>query len=61
MFNRDEVVTAINKTSEDLLKEEEALNLDKVNPEFASLMNDYRDGIYIFKLQEDEVWNKVKY
>jgi len=60
IFVRDEVVNAINKLSEDLLKEEEALNLDKINPEFAALMNDYRDGIYIFKLQEEEVWNKVK-
>jgi len=59
IFVRDEVVNAINKLSEDLLKEEEALNLDKVNPQFAALMNDYRDGIYIFKLQEEEVWNKV--
>ena len=23
-------------------------------------MNDYKNGIYIFKLQEDEVWNKIK-
>jgi peptidyl-prolyl cis-trans isomerase SurA len=59
IFVRDEVVNAINKLSEDLLKEEEALNLDKVNLQFAALMNDYRDGIYIFKLQEEEVWNKV--
>jgi len=60
IFVRDEVMNAINKVSEDLLKEEEALNLDKINPQFASLMNDYRNGIYIFKLQEEEVWNKVK-
>ncbi len=60
IFVRDEVINAVNKVSEDLLKEEEALNLDKENPQFASLMNDYRDGIYIFKLQEEEVWNKVK-
>jgi len=60
IFVRDEVMNVIIKVSEDLLKEEEALNLDKVNPQFASLMNDYRDGIYIFKLQEEEVWNKVK-
>jgi len=59
IFIRDEVIEAINKVSEDFLKEEEALNLDKVNPQFASLMNDYRAGIYIFKLQEEEVWNKV--
>ncbi|MBT8386743.1 MAG: peptidylprolyl isomerase [Ignavibacteria bacterium] len=60
IFVRDEVVNAVSKVSEDLLKEEEALNLDKINPEFAALMNDYRDGIYIFKLQEEEVWNNVK-
>jgi len=24
-------------------------------------MNDYKDGIFIFKLQEDEVWSKVKF
>jgi len=59
IFIHDEVINVVNKVSEDLLKEEEALNLDKVNPQFASLMNDYRDGIYIFKLQEEEVWNKV--
>ncbi|NNG26621.1 MAG: hypothetical protein HKM87_03790 [Ignavibacteriaceae bacterium] len=60
IFVRDEVMNAVNKVSEDLLIEEEALNLDKVNPQFAALMNDYRDGIYIFKLQEEEVWNKVR-
>ena len=52
IFIHDEVINVVNKVSEDLLKEEEALNLDKANPQFASLMNDYRDGIYIFKLQE---------
>jgi peptidyl-prolyl cis-trans isomerase SurA len=51
---------ALNKISGDLLLEEEALNLEKTNPEFASLMEDYRNGIYIFKLQDDEVWSKVQ-
>jgi peptidyl-prolyl cis-trans isomerase SurA len=43
-----------------MLLEEEAMNLDKTDPEFAQLMSDYRDGIFIFKIQEEEVWNKVK-
>jgi len=51
---------AINKVASDLLLEEEALSLEKTNPEFASLMEDYRNGIYIFKLQDDEIWSKVK-
>lgn len=51
---------AVNRVSGDLLVNAEALNLDKTDPEFADLMENYKDGIYIFKLQEDEVWNKVK-
>lgn len=55
-----EVTNAINILAEDMLLEEEAMNLDKTDPEFAQLMNDYRDGVFIFKIQEEEVWNKVK-
>jgi len=55
-----EVTNAVNILAEDMLLDEEAMNLDKTEPEFAQLMNDYRDGIFIFKIQEEEVWNKVK-
>jgi peptidyl-prolyl cis-trans isomerase SurA len=60
MDNLVEVTNAINLLAEDMLLEEEAMNLDKEDPEFAQLMSDYRDGIFIFKIQEEEVWNKVK-
>ncbi len=50
----------LNKYSENKLLEEKASMLDKTDPEFASLMNDYQNGIYIFRLQEEEVWNKLK-
>lgn len=60
MDDAAEVTNAINILAENLLLEEEALNLDKEDSQFAQLMNDYRDGIFIFKIQEDEVWNKVK-
>ncbi|MGB5530831.1 MAG: peptidylprolyl isomerase [Ignavibacteriaceae bacterium] len=60
MDNNSEVTNAINVLAEDLLLEEEAMNLDETDPEFAQLMNDYKDGIFIFKIQEEEVWNKVK-
>ena len=60
MDNKDDVMNAINTLAEDMVLEEEAMNLDKTDPEFAQLMADYRDGIYIFKIQEDEVWDKVK-
>ena len=61
IFQKPELMKAIDKISEDLLLDEEALNLPKEDPEFAALMDDYKNGIFIFKLQEEEVWNKIKY
>jgi len=49
----------LKKTSDDLALSEEAMNYDKENPEFAALMEDYKNGIYIFKLQDEEVWGKI--
>ncbi len=60
MDDEAEVTKAINILAEDMLLNEEAMNLDKTDPEFAQLMEDYKDGIFIFKLQEEEVWSKVK-
>ena len=42
-----------------MLLEEKAMSLDKTDAQFADLMKDYQNGIFIFKLQEEEVWNKV--
>jgi peptidyl-prolyl cis-trans isomerase SurA len=60
IFNTDEVMKAVDKLIEDKLTSLDAMNLDKENKDFAALMDEYRNGIYIFKLQEDEVWNKLK-
>jgi peptidyl-prolyl cis-trans isomerase SurA len=37
-----------------------SLEFDKENKDFAALMDDYESGVYIFKLLEDEVWNKIE-
>jgi peptidyl-prolyl cis-trans isomerase SurA len=50
---------AIDKVAGDSLLALDALNLDKTDKEFAALMDDYRNGIYVFKLQDDEVWSKI--
>jgi peptidyl-prolyl cis-trans isomerase SurA len=55
----DLLTNAIKKISGDELLEQEAMNLEKNNEAFASLMDDYKNGIFIFKLQEDEIWNKI--
>ncbi|MFA7290132.1 MAG: peptidylprolyl isomerase [Melioribacteraceae bacterium] len=37
-----------------------SLEFDKENKDFAGLMDDYESGVYLFKLLEDEVWNKIE-
>jgi peptidyl-prolyl cis-trans isomerase SurA len=58
-FTADILNKGVNKLSEQLLLEEKALSLEKTDAQFADLMKDYQNGIFIFKLQEEEVWNKV--
>ncbi len=50
---------AVNKISGEILVEIAAENLDKTDPGFADLMDNYKNGVYIFKLQQDEVWDKI--
>lgn len=40
--------------------EAKAAELIKTDEKFVDLMEEYKNGILIFKLQEDEVWNKMK-
>ena len=35
--------------------------LEKEYPEFGSLMREFRDGILLFKVEEQEVWSKLKF
>lgn len=51
--------SAINSVVGDSLLATAALDLDKTDPDFAALMDDYRNGIYVFKLQDDEVWSRI--
>lgn len=50
----------LNEIAAKKLIEEKAMLLDSTNTEFAKLMNEYKNGIIIFKLQEEEVWNNLK-
>jgi peptidyl-prolyl cis-trans isomerase SurA len=51
---------AIDQFSSDLLLKEKAMNYDKEDASFAQLMEEYENGIYLFKILEEEVWSKVK-
>lgn len=60
LIEQEVLKNAINKYSTDLILEEEALKLDQKNEDFAQLMDEYKNGIYVFKLQEEEVWQKIE-
>ncbi|MFC2083848.1 peptidylprolyl isomerase [Bacteroidota bacterium] len=58
-IRRERLSMAVKFYSYHAVLEEESLTLDQNDSTFAQLMGDYKNGIYIFKLQEDEVWNKI--
>jgi peptidyl-prolyl cis-trans isomerase SurA len=41
------------------LLDEKSTGLEQRYPMFASLMNDYRDGIVLYKAEQTEIWNNV--
>ena len=59
LINLSLLKEAIDKQSAEKLLEKEASTLEDTDSEYAALINDYKNGIYIFKLQTDEVWNKI--
>lgn len=40
---------------------EESKALEKEYPDFAALMQEFHDGLLIIRLEEEKIWNKVKY
>ncbi|MFZ6033021.1 MAG: peptidylprolyl isomerase [Melioribacter sp.] len=50
---------SIDEYSDELAVRDEVMNYDKVNAQFASLMDEYEKGVYLFKILDEEVWSKV--
>jgi len=51
--------SAVKAFSESSAVGEKALVYDKEDPEFAKLLDDYKKGMYLFKILDDEVWSKI--
>ncbi len=60
IITKQNLLNAINKYAGQLLIEKKVESLESEDPVFAKLMKDYKEGLYIFKLQQEEVWNKLK-
>lgn len=67
--NKDSKNREINKA--DLEKETEAIKthfifveqakrMQNENPEFSNLMKEFKNGLLIYKMQEDEIWSKIE-
>lgn len=60
LIDKKLLTTAVDKDVENKVLVLKVFDLDGQDVQFTSLMEEYRNGIYIFKLQEEEVWNKIK-
>ena len=50
---------ALDKVSEQLVLSAKADELERSNAEFASILKEYREGIILYQIEQDRVWNKV--
>lgn len=51
----------LNRTLSDYITAEQLAPLEKNFPEFADLMQEYRDGVSLFKLEDQVIWSKLKF
>jgi peptidyl-prolyl cis-trans isomerase SurA len=51
--------TALQKIHQQIVFTAVADRMQRENPEFASLMNEYRDGILLYQVEQENVWSRV--
>ncbi len=56
-ITKESVTDQVNAYAKQALKNYEISQLESRSPEFARLMNDYRDGILLFSISEKKVWS----
>ncbi len=51
----------VNKATSDYITAQQLSTLEKDFPEFDALMQEYRDGVTLFKLEDQVIWSKLKF
>lgn len=59
-INRNKISEAIKRFADECLIHEKVKEISNSDAEFTKMMQDYENGIYIFKLQDEEVWQKIE-
>ncbi len=60
-MTREGVTASMNKLVNAVVQESLTSTLEKDYPEFATLMREFQEGILIFRLEEQEIWSKLKF
>ncbi|MFM8438209.1 MAG: peptidylprolyl isomerase, partial [Candidatus Kapaibacterium sp.] len=60
-LNRQGLTNAVNKIADPLVIAESAGVLENEYADFSALIKEFRDGILLFKVEEQEVWLKLKF
>jgi len=60
-INRAGFERAMNKIIDPIVINRATEDMERTHPDFASLMQEFADGILLFKVEELEVWSKLKF
>lgn len=60
-LNRAGFDRAVVKMTDQMLLDKATANLEQQYPEFKSLIQEFSDGIILFKVEEQEVWSKLRF
>ena len=59
--NKDGIIRAIKKICEPICIEYATKDLEKEFPDFKIILNEFNDGILLFKAETSEIWDKLKF
>jgi peptidyl-prolyl cis-trans isomerase SurA len=51
---------ALDKVAENLMFTAKSFTLEKRSPEFASILNEYTDGILLYQTEQEKVWRRIE-
>jgi peptidyl-prolyl cis-trans isomerase SurA len=58
-FRRTALLPGLEKVTEGLLFSAKADHLDREDPAFSALLREYREGILLYQVEQDNVWSRV--
>ena len=58
-LQRQSLTTTLDKVREQLLFAAKADLMEKQDPEFATLLREYKEGILLYQAEQEQVWNRV--